>query len=131
VVSTHPPLPPDEAVRVLRSSHSWSDIANRPIIDRDGPRFYILPYDLPIDVPGLMSAPPSRYGSTTPYGGPLGGWLPYTPFDGFAAGPRFPRHQHAHPLPNVPRMSPSLPPPPPPRSVVAPPGVGGGIVRRR
>jgi hypothetical protein len=90
VVSRHPPLSPDDAVRVLRSSHSLSDMANRPIVDEDGPHIYVIPYDRSTDVPPVnppieplsRDQMPFPYGYGYGYGGGFDGGFPYAPFTG-------------------------------------------------
>jgi hypothetical protein len=139
VVSAHPPLSPSDAVSVLRSSHSLADMANRPLIDGDGPRVYILPYDQSVDVPppnppieplarDLMPFPYGvdyGYGSGVPYGGygygyggayaPYRAYAPFgshVPFNGFVNTPQpFPIGQ-TRPFVASPRVPPQPPPQP-------------------
>ena len=42
VVSTHPPLSPAEAVRVLRGSHSLADFTDVHFSPADGPRIFVM-----------------------------------------------------------------------------------------
>jgi len=138
VVSDHPPLSPAEAVRVLQSSRSPRDIANRPILDRAGPQIVIFgtpgaiaPWDWPAE-----TYTPIRPLSNSPYG-----YLP-APFYGYGYdyalpivtvnpwtmhAPRgFRDHRHVTSLP--PERAPMISPPAP--STPALPTSGGVIIRR-
>jgi hypothetical protein len=145
VVSTHPPLSPADAVSVLRSSHSLSDMANRPLINPDGPHIYVLPYDRSIDEPPPNAPPaplsrdwmPFLYGAGymdggipyAPFGGyapfnnyaPLGGFAPFNgfnSFNGFMNSPRFPSRGHMRSFTGAPRPIPTPPRQPPRTNVI-------------
>lgn len=155
VISTHPPLSPADAVSVLRSSHSLSDMANRPAIDPDGPHIYVFPYDRSIDVPPAPLTEPYDslapdgipllpYGSMfgSPYGSMVGGGFPYAPFNGFISPPGFRGHgvrtqragsRRSTTNPQVmqgPRPAGARPPTAPPRSVTGAAPAGKGAPRR-
>jgi len=157
VVSKHPPLSPADAVSVLRSSHSLADMANRPLIDTDGPRVYVLPYDQSVDVPppnppidplarDLMPYPYGDvygYGGGIPYGGygygysayvPHRGYAPfggYTRFNRFVNTPQpFPAGQ-MRPFFAAPHVPPPAPPPQPFRHNVTGTTSAGAPVRPR
>jgi hypothetical protein len=136
IVSNFPPLSPSEAVRVLRSSHSPADMANRPAIDTDGPRIYVLPYDPSIDAPPPMTPPDPLARDLMyplPYDGVVGG-LPYLPYGGFVASPRphwrdGTRRSGAHAtLAPAPTRS-AAPPAPRGRSVAGAPPKAAGVRR--
>jgi hypothetical protein len=68
IVSTHPPLSPAEAVRVLRASDSPADRTDALFVDLDGPRIVIFqgsttPWDWPAE-----AFTPIRPLSDQPYG---------------------------------------------------------------
>ena len=87
VVSTHPPLSPADAVSVLRSSHSLADMANRPLIDTDGPHVFVLPYDQSVDVPppNPPIEPLARDLMPYPYGAGYG-YMDGVPYGGYGYG---------------------------------------------
>jgi len=138
VISKHPPLAPDEAVRVLRSSHSLADMANRPLIDPDGPHIYVLPYDPSVDVPPMMA--PDALGPDgiplMPYGGMYGGMyggVPYAPYAAYGRiGSPFFSRDHIRPFVAAPRVTPvTAVPHPPSRSIVTGSASGGKVTGRR
>jgi hypothetical protein len=136
VVSNYPPLSPEEAINVLRSSHSPLDVANRPTDSRIGPIVYVLAYDRSVDgtPPMAPSAPLSQ-----PYAYPP----PFWPYDPYAFGrlvsvnpwtmiaPRG-HSVHRHDVERAPVDQPAVSAPPrvEPPPVVMPPMASAGVVRR-
>lgn len=95
IVSTHPPLSPEQAVAVLRGSHSIADYTDRHFASDDGPTFFILG--------GSPTAGP--YGELRPFGpdrrldGTSYADAPWEQFAyvGRSYGPRYNRAPHARP----------------------------------
>ena len=132
IVSNHPPLAPDEAVRVLRSSHSLSDMANRPILDPDGPRVYVIGHDASDDV--LPPLPPPEPLSRdrimpVPYGGYFDGGYPWGGYGVIRTGPR--HHSREHTRSTTVASPPTPAPPPPPRNLVMGVAPSAGVAARR
>jgi hypothetical protein len=136
VVSTHPPLSPGEAVRVLRASHSPADRTDAPFVDLSGPHIVIFrgsttPWDWPAD-----AYTPIAPLSNQPYGYGYGYGAPFWPYGGASvglsfSGNRFASHIHDG---RRERHQVALSPPPlpqaPPRSIVVRDSTAG-VVRRR
>ncbi len=110
---------------MLRSSHSLSDMANRPAIDPDGPRIYILPDDRSIDLPPMMPSAPiddgiplfpyAGYGSMgVPWYGGIG-----MPYGAFLGRTHIRGSSRAHSPANARQPTPAVPAPAhPARSIV-------------
>jgi len=131
VVSRHAPLSPDAAVDVLRSGHSLSDMANRPLIDPDGPRVYVLRHYPAVDGPPPMAPPEplARDAMPVPYGGYFDVGYPYVPF-GSVGVPPYRAHQHGRAIAAPPPL-PAKPAPPPRNLVMGSSAPAGVAVRRR
>jgi hypothetical protein len=128
IVSKYPPLSPEEAVRVLRASHSIADLTDYHS-PGEGPTVVIMgssttPWTWPDDAigPRPLSNDPGWLNPYDMYYGP--GY-----YNGYSNGYYAPRTDRMHDRTRRSEAKPA-PPPPPPRHVVMP-AVGGGAGTHR
>ena len=131
VISDHPPLSPEEAVRVLRGSHSIADLTDYRS-PGSGPTIVVMgdsttPWDWPM--PAFSAA--DRYAPVAPLWPDSIVWLSPSRTRGSFAPPHPAALSHARPAPTAPAVRVEQPPRPAPRDIAIPAARSAGSARRR
>jgi hypothetical protein len=129
VISDHPPLSPEEAVRVLRGSHSIADLTDYHS-PGTGPTIVVMgDSTTPWDWPMAAFSAGERYAPVAPLWPDSTSWL-WGPRTRRSFTPRHPASPF-RPAPTMPAARLAQPPRPAPRDIAIPAARSAGGVRRR